>query len=113
MSYEKRQLGSSEVYSSVIAFGAWAIGGWSWRGADRKDAIEVAYDHGVTSINTATAYGQDLSEEITGEAIHGIYRQKVQLLTKFGLRRDTTADRLYFKSKDNPGRDINIHYIKF
>ena len=60
---EKRQLGTSGVEASVITFGAWAIGGWLWGGADRKDALEAItgiLDHGVTSIDTAPAYGQGL-----------------------------------------------------
>src|SRR5690348_18484353 len=92
---EYRQLGTSPVKASVITFGAWAIGGWMWGGADRLEAIEAikaAYDNGVTSIDTAPVYGQGLSEEIVAEAIQGIPRNKVQLLTKFGLRWDTRSE---------------------
>src|SRR6266487_6346659 len=109
---EFRQLGESGVKASVITFGAWAIGGWMWGGADRKeavDAIKAAYDHGVTSIDTAPAYGQGLSEEIVGEAIKGIARDKIQILTKFGLRWDMKKGEFHFKSKDNNGRDIDIY----
>src|SRR6266487_425681 len=109
---EFRQLGESGVKASVITFGAWAIGGWMWGGADRKeavDAIKAAYDHGVTSIDTAPAYGQGLSEEIVGEAIQGIPRDKIQILTKFGLRWDMKKGEFHFKSKDNNGRDIDIY----
>src|SRR5215475_3433862 len=98
-----RQLGESPVKASVITFGAWAIGGWMWGGADRRDAvtaIRAAYDLGVTSIDTAPAYGQGLSEEIVAEAIQGISRDKVQLLTKFGLRWDVQEGEFFFKSKD-------------
>jgi aryl-alcohol dehydrogenase-like predicted oxidoreductase len=52
---------------SPITFGSWAIGGWMWGGAERKDALEAilaSYDYGVTSIDTAPIYGQGLSEEI-------------------------------------------------
>jgi aryl-alcohol dehydrogenase-like predicted oxidoreductase len=111
---EKRKLGTSSVEASVITFGAWAIGGWMWGGADRKeavDAIRASYEHGVTSIDTAPAYGQGLSEEIVGEAIRGINRDKIQLLTKFGLRWDTTEGEFFFKSKDNSGRDILIYKL--
>ncbi len=73
------------------------------------DAIKAAYDHGVTSIDTAPAYGQGLSEEIVGEAIKGIARDKIQILTKFGLRWDMKKGEFHFKSKDNNGRDIDIY----
>jgi aryl-alcohol dehydrogenase-like predicted oxidoreductase len=35
MKYKK--LGDSGVAVSEIVFGAWAIGGWMWGGADRND----------------------------------------------------------------------------
>jgi aryl-alcohol dehydrogenase-like predicted oxidoreductase len=107
-----RQLGSSPVKASVITFGAWAIGGWMWGGSDRREAVEAikaSYDAGVTSIDTAPAYGQGLSEEIVAEAIQGIPRDKVQLLTKFGLRWDVQQGEFFFKSKDNDGRDIDMY----
>lgn len=109
---EYRQLGNSPVKASVITFGAWAIGGWMWGGSDRKeavDAIKASYDAGVTSIDTAPAYGQGLSEEIVAEAIQGISRNRVQLLTKFGLRWDVKAGEFFFSSKDNDGRNIDMH----
>jgi aryl-alcohol dehydrogenase-like predicted oxidoreductase len=109
---EYRQLGESPVKASVITFGAWAIGGWMWGGADRREAvtaIKASYDLGVTTIDTAPAYGQGLSEEIVAEGIQGISRDKVQILTKFGLRWDTTNGEFFFKSKDNSGKDIDMH----
>jgi hypothetical protein len=81
-------------------------------GADRNNAIEAiraSYDSGVTSIDTAPAYGQGASEEIVGEAIKGLPREKLQVLTKYGLRWNSTKGSFYFKSKDNNGRDIDIH----
>ena len=109
---EYRQLGESQVRASVITFGAWAIGGWMWGGADRKDAvtaIRASYDWGVTTIDTAPAYGQGLSEEIVAEAIQDIPRDKIQVLTKFGLRWDTKEGDYYFTSKDNNGHEIHLH----
>ena len=111
---EKRKLGASSTEASVVTFGAWAIGGWMWGGADRKDALDAiraAYDHGVTSIDTAPAYGQGLSEEIVGEAIRGIDRDKIQVFTKFGLRWDTNQGEFFFKSRDNAGKDLLMHKL--
>ena len=102
----------SDLKISVVTFGAWAAGGWMWGGADRNNAVEAiraSYDSGVTSIDTAPAYGQGASEEIVGEAIKGLPREKLQLLTKYGLRWNSTKGSFYFKSKDNNGRDIDIH----
>ena len=109
---EYRKLGESDLKVSVVTFGAWAAGGWMWGGTERKDAIEAiqaAHDNGVTSIDTAPVYGQGLSEEIVGEAIKNIPRDKVQILTKYGMRWDLTKGVLGFKSKDNNGNDIDIY----
>jgi len=111
---EYRQLGETNTRLSAITFGAWAIGGWMWGGADRKEAvkaIQASYDEGVTSIDTAPAYGQGLSEEIVAEAIQGIPRDKVQLLTKFGLRWDVTEGEFFFKSKDAAGNDLDMYKL--
>jgi aryl-alcohol dehydrogenase-like predicted oxidoreductase len=111
---ETRKLGSSDVEATVITFGAWAIGGWMWGGADRKDAVEAikaSLDHGVTSIDTAPAYGQGLSEELCGEAIRGYDRTKIQLLTKYGLSWDTTKGEFFFKSRDASGNELMIHKL--
>lgn len=84
-----RKLGNTDLQLSVITFGAWAIGGWMWGGTDRKQAVEAiraSWDAGVSSIDTAPIYGMGLSEELVAEAMDGIPRDKMQLLTKFGLR---------------------------
>ena len=33
-----RKLGPSEIEVSAVGFGAWAIGGWMWGGADENEA---------------------------------------------------------------------------
>ncbi|HEY4108945.1 aldo/keto reductase [Puia sp.] len=109
---EYRQLGESGLSASVITFGAWAIGGWMWGGSERSDAvaaIRASYEEGVTSIDTAAVYGQGLSEEIVGEALQGIPRDKVQIMTKFGMRWDLAKGDFGFKSKDNEGRPLDIY----
>jgi len=109
---EYRKIGKSELTLSTVTFGAWAAGGWMWGGSDRAaavKAIRASYDEGVTSIDTAPVYGQGTSEEIVGEAIKNIPRDKVQILTKYGLSWDTQKGKYYFSSKDNAGIDIDIH----
>ncbi|HEY8969031.1 MAG TPA: aldo/keto reductase, partial [Puia sp.] len=109
---EYRQLGESKLSASAITFGAWAIGGWMWGGAERKDAVEAiraSYDQGVTSIDTAPIYGQGLSEEIVGEALVGIPRDKVQIMTKYGMRWDVRIGEFAFKSQDNSGQPLEIY----
>jgi len=109
---EYRQLGESPLSASAITFGAWAIGGWMWGGAEKKDAVEAiraSYDQGVTSIDTAPIYGQGLSEEIVGEALAGIPRERVQIMTKFGMRWDEKKGEFAFKSQDNSGKPLDIY----
>jgi aryl-alcohol dehydrogenase-like predicted oxidoreductase len=108
---EYRKLGKSDITISELAFGAWAIGGWLWGGADSKDAvkaIETAIDNGMTTIDTAAVYGFGLSEELTGKAISG-KRNKVQILTKFGLVWDEKKGSFHFPTKDNNGKDVDIY----
>jgi len=109
---EYRKLGKSDLNISVVTFGAWAAGGWMWGGTERTDAvkaIQAGFDLGVTSIDTAPVYGQGLSEEIVGEAIKGIPRDKVQILTKFGLTWTEAKGQFYFHSRDNSGKEIDIY----
>jgi aryl-alcohol dehydrogenase-like predicted oxidoreductase len=108
---EHRTLGESDIKVSELAFGAWAIGGWQWGGADSKDAvnaIETAVDHGMTTIDTAAVYGFGLSEELVGKAIKG-KRDKVQILTKFGLTWGEKKGEFFFASQDNSGKDVDIY----
>ncbi len=109
---EYRKIGESDLELSIITFGAWAAGGWMWGSTDRNEAIKAikaSYDLGVTSIDTAPVYGQGESEEIVAGAIKGISRDKIQLLTKFGMRWDLDKGRLAMKSKNNEGKAIDIY----
>ncbi|MDB4918878.1 aldo/keto reductase [Mucilaginibacter sp.] len=107
-----RKLGNTDLQLSEVTFGAWAAGGWMWGGTERKDAIDAikaSYSLGVTSIDTAPIYGQGTSEEIVGEAIKGISRDRVQILTKYGMRWDLKKGDFAFSSKNNNGSDIDIY----
>jgi aryl-alcohol dehydrogenase-like predicted oxidoreductase len=66
-------------------------------------------DSGVTSIDTAPAYGQGYSEELVGEALKDTARDKVKILTKYGLRWDRKDGQFFFNSKDNDGRDLEMY----
>jgi methylglyoxal reductase len=106
-----RQLGNSELEVPVIAFGAWAIGGWMWGGTDDEDAIRalhVAIDHGITAVDTAAIYGMGHSEQVVGKALSG-RRDKVVLATKCGLRWNLEEGELAFESSDNEGNPVKIY----
>ncbi|WP_428664632.1 aldo/keto reductase [Runella sp.] len=104
--------GQSDLEVSVITFGAWAAGGWMWGGTERSEAVKAikeSYEVGITSIDTAPIYGQGLSEEIVGEAIKDLPRDKVQILTKFGMRWDLAKGDFAMHSKNNAGESIDIY----
>lgn len=97
-----RQLGNSELQASVVAFGAWAIGGWKWGGTDTKEsisAIHSAIDAGINFIDTAAVYGFGLSEEIVGQAIASQRRDSLIVATKCGLRWDIETPTLHAESE--------------
>lgn len=82
-------LGNSGLSSSVIGFGAWAIGGGAVWGDASDDAesintIRSALDAGINLLDTAPAYGWGHSERLIARAIEG-RRDQVLLATKCGL----------------------------
>jgi aryl-alcohol dehydrogenase-like predicted oxidoreductase len=108
---QSRHLGSSNVRVSPVIFGAWAIGGWMWGGADEKDAVDAiraSIDNGVNTIDTAAIYGQGHSEELVGRAIRGIPRDKVVIATKGGRRWDSAEGSDPWSTTDNHGKPITI-----
>jgi methylglyoxal reductase len=82
-------LGNSDLSSSVIGFGAWAIGGGAVWGSTTDDdqsiaTIRAALDAGINLLDTAPAYGWGHSERLIAKAIEG-RRDEVLLATKCGL----------------------------
>ena len=97
-----RMLGASGMNASVIAFGAWAVGGWMWGGNEEKDsiaAIQAAIDSGINLIDTAPIYGFGHSEVIVGKAIKG-RRDKVIIASKCGLVWNTDKGDEFFSSSE-------------
>jgi aryl-alcohol dehydrogenase-like predicted oxidoreductase len=107
-----KTLGNSDVHVTPIAFGAWAIGGWMWGGAEENAAIRAvraSYDAGITTIDTASVYGFGKSEELVGRAMDGIPREKYQILTKYGMNWKTQEGEFYFDTHDNDGKPIKVY----
>lgn len=86
---ETRKVGKSNLDASVLAMGAWAIGGGSWWGENDDEmsikSIHKALDSGVNWIDTAPVYGFGHSEDIVGKALKG-KRDSAILSTKCGLQ---------------------------
>jgi len=111
MTMKFNKLPGTEIDVSAISFGAWAIGGWMWGGADEQDALdalETSIELGMTTIDTAPVYGFGKSEELVGKVIEG-KRDKVQILTKYGLHWNTKKGVFYFNSEDASGNSVDIH----
>lgn len=109
---ENKILGKSSVSVTPLAFGAWAVGGWMWGGAEETAAlraIRAAYDLGMTTIDTAPVYGFGRSEELVGKAMTGVARDKYQILTKYGLNWETSQGEYFFDTKDNAGNPLKIY----
>jgi aryl-alcohol dehydrogenase-like predicted oxidoreductase len=109
---EQIQIGATDIASSRIALGTWAIGGWMWGGTDESESIrtiQAALDRGVTMIDTAPAYGFGRSEEIVGQALaESGRRDRVLIATKVGLNwqdgqvfRDASATRIRQEIEDS------------
>ncbi|MGI6590392.1 MAG: aldo/keto reductase [Eggerthellaceae bacterium] len=86
---EYRELGTSGLRVSAIAFGTWGLGGGSvWQDtppdSQVKRLLDVAADCGINYIDTAPVYGMGTSEELLGKALRG-RRDKFVLQTKCSL----------------------------
>jgi aryl-alcohol dehydrogenase-like predicted oxidoreductase len=113
MLQQSRQLGNSTVRVSPVIFGAWAIGGWMWGGADEQtsiDAIKASIDSGINTIDTAAIYGMGYSEQLVGKAIKAYAREKIVIATKCGMRWDDPRQEGCdpWPQKDTTGRDVII-----
>jgi len=109
---EYRKLGKTNIQVTPIAFGAWAIGGWMWGGADIDEgirALKVSFDLGITTIDTAPVYGFGRSEELVGKAMSDIPRDKYQILTKYGMNWETHEGEYFFNTEDFNGNPIKMY----
>ncbi|HJO25770.1 MAG TPA: aldo/keto reductase [Planctomycetota bacterium] len=108
-----RTLGRTELEIPVICFGAWAIGGWWWGGAQDErslGALAAALDSGTNAFDTAPVYGFGRSEELLGRFIAAEpgRRERVVVMTKAGLRWDSEEGQPFFRTKDEAGRPVRV-----
>ncbi|HTI36873.1 MAG TPA: aldo/keto reductase [Vicinamibacterales bacterium] len=86
---EYRALGRTGMHVSAIGFGAWAIGGSAWGGADDEAsmrALHAAVDAGVNFIDTADVYGDGRSERLVARLRRERPGAPVYVATKAGRR---------------------------
>jgi aryl-alcohol dehydrogenase-like predicted oxidoreductase len=78
------ELGTSGIRISKVIMGTWQAGREMWAGIDDREsiiAVQAALDAGITTFDTAEAYGRGHSERILGQALEG-RRGQVVLATK-------------------------------
>ena len=81
---QQRQIGRSGIQASAIIMGTWQAGKAMWTGIDDNEtrtAMREALDAGITTFDTAEAYGNGHSERIVAKALSDV-RDKVVLATK-------------------------------
>lgn len=118
---EYTKISGTNIESSRIGLGSWAIGGWLWGGSEERESVDTiiaALERGITLIDTAPVYGSGRSEEIVGKAVaeYG-NREKIILATKVGLDwtsgkvyRNSTRDRIMKEVEDSLER-LQTDYI--
>lgn len=82
---ELRLLGKSDIKITPIIMGTWQAGKEMWAGIEDVEiskAVQAAFDAGITTFDTAEAYGHGHSEQILGKALadvrhHVVYATKV------------------------------------
>lgn len=82
---EYKKLGKSDVLVSELILGCWAMGGDYFGATEDKsslEALEVSYENGVNTFDTAEIYGDGRSERVVGEAARRIGRDKVRIISK-------------------------------
>jgi aryl-alcohol dehydrogenase-like predicted oxidoreductase len=108
-----RTLGNSDLLTTPIGFGAWAIGGGNWEfGWGPQDdnesigAIHRALDLGINWIDTAAIYGLGHSEEIVASALKTT-SHRPYVFTKCSMR--WRGDRSIFRSLTAKSLEQELH----
>jgi len=122
---EYRQLGASGLNVPVLSFGTATFGGgneffkaWGDTQLDEaKKLINLCMDAGVNFFDTANVYSRGTSEEILGQALEGIARDRVLISTKATFKmgdgpNDYGSSRLHLiKSAEDSLKRLKTDYI--
>lgn len=79
---EYRKLGNSGMYISAIALGNWATHGETVDQDVATACVLKALDLGITTFDTADAYANTKAETMLGEALKGVRREGIEIMTK-------------------------------
>jgi aryl-alcohol dehydrogenase-like predicted oxidoreductase len=100
---ERRKFGDTDLETSAVGFGTWALGSDWWGDHEDPDLlIASALDLGITFFDTADTYGQGLNEELVGAGLAktGRPRDSYELSTKFGYVLD--SERISHEESERP-----------
>ena len=81
---QHRQLGRTKIEMSAIIFGGWQAGKSGWTSINDDDTVaahRAAFDSGITTFDTAEAYGEGYSERILAQAL-GDKRDQIIIASK-------------------------------
>jgi aryl-alcohol dehydrogenase-like predicted oxidoreductase len=115
---EYRPFGQTGINISAIGFGCWEIGGGygSIEETEFVEAINRALDVGLSSFDTAEAYGLGASEKSLAKAL-GSRRKEAVITTKFGVGypdkpnyRDSSRQRV-MESIEKSLKALNTDYV--
>ncbi len=113
---EQRELGHSGILTSTLSLGCWAIGGGNW--GDNDDSVSVAtirraFDLGINWFDTAPAYNFGHSEEVVGQALRELPRDKVIVSTKCGLQwYDEGGEYHFSRESRDPSNKILLRDVR-
>ena len=111
-----RKLGQSEIQISSIIMGLWQAGKEWWVGIDDKEttqAVRAAVAAGITTFDTAEAYGKGHSERILASATSEL-REKLVYATKVfanHLKYDQVLDACHRSLKNLRTDYIDLYQI--
>lgn len=115
---EYRQFGQTGIKISAVGVGCWEIGG-GYGSIEKTEFIKAvgrALDQGITSFDTAEAYGFGASEKSLAKAL-GARRKEAVITTKFGVGypdtpnyRDSTRKRV-MESIEKSLKNLDTDYV--
>jgi aryl-alcohol dehydrogenase-like predicted oxidoreductase len=79
---EIRNLGSSGLKISAIAYGNWLTHGSQVEEDAALACVRQALDEGITTFDTADVYANTKAETVLGKALQGERRESLEILTK-------------------------------
>ena len=105
------QLGESDIHITPVIMGTWQAGKQMWTGIDDGEtqrALRAAFDAGITTIDTASMYGNGHSERIIARSL-GDVRHEVVYATKV-FANQLARDQV-FKACHQSLRNLNTDHI--